>query len=95
VKPVNEQFPAMLGRDPEQAFDELLLAEKFTFRQPPDLTLSDDVHCFVSRDRAQCSFHRPETLTGQDPLLHETMILFDDVIQIGRWSAAASPTQFA
>ena len=34
-------------------------------------------------------------LASQDPLLHETMILFDDVVEVGRRSAAAVRAQFA
>ena len=60
---------------------ETLLSCCIAFRSPADLTLANDVHCLVSRDRVQGSRHRPEPLTGGDPLLHQAMILFYDVVQ--------------
>ena len=64
------------------------------FGNQRNLAFSDDVHCFVSRYCAQCSLHGSETLTRRDPLLHETVVLLNDVVQVRRWSAAAFPAQF-
>ena len=41
-----------LGGFSEQPLNEQLLPEHITFRQPADLTLSNNVHCFLSRNRA-------------------------------------------
>jgi hypothetical protein len=56
------------GYDSEQSFDEALLPEDLAFRQPTNLTFSNDVHCFIARDRAQGSLHGSKSLTGRDPV---------------------------
>jgi hypothetical protein len=75
--------------------DELRLAENISLRQPSDLPLADDVHCFVPSDRTQGAFHRPEPLAGDHPLLHKAMVLFDDVVQIRCSPASAILAQLA
>ena len=66
----------------EDSFYETHLSCCIAFREPADLTLTNDVHCLVSCDGAQGSRRRPEPLTRGDPLLHKAVILFNDVVQI-------------
>jgi len=56
-KAVRRQAHANQAAIPNNRSMNRFLAVNFAFRQTADLTLSDDVHCFVSRDRAQCSFN--------------------------------------
>src|SRR4051812_14993326 len=59
------------------------------------MPLSDDVHCLISRDCVQCSAHGSEPLAGDDPLLHETVILFDSVIDVTRSPTLAATAESA
>src|SRR3954451_7735578 len=63
------------GSDSESPLDEPDLADNVALRQPPDLPLSDDVHCLVTRDGVQCAVHGPEPLAGDDTLLHKTVVI--------------------
>jgi hypothetical protein len=60
--------------------------------QPPDLSLADDVHCFIACDRVQCAVHGSE-LTGHDALLHVPMVLLEDVVHVLRQTASATTAQ--
>ena len=62
---------------------------------PADLTFADDVHGLVSSNRVQCAIDGSEPLASQDALLHETMILLEDVVELGCPSAPAPRTKFA
>jgi hypothetical protein len=73
--------------------DELCFAENVGLRQPSDLPLADDVHCFVSSDRAQSAIDGPEPLTGNHALLHKAMLLY--VVQVWCLTASASLIQLA
>ena len=54
----------MISRsDSEKCLDELALADYVAFGQPPNLTLPDQVHRFISFDRPARPFRRPETKT--------------------------------
>ncbi len=66
----------------KEASDKLRLSHCVFSAQSFHLTFSHHVHCL---DTLQGSFRRRERLValrGSHPLLHEAMILFDDVIEI-------------
>ncbi len=66
----------------EERCNELCLSACILTAQSFHLTFSHHVHCL---DTLQGSFRRRERLValrGSHPLLHEAMILFDDVIEI-------------
>jgi hypothetical protein len=85
----------MSGWNSERTRDETLLSDHIAFFEPADLTFTDNVHRLVSRNRTQCAVRRTEPLTGQHALLHKTMVLLNDVVQVRRWSALAPPAEFA
>src|SRR5215469_18875222 len=62
---------------------------------PADLTFADDVHGLVSRYRVQRAIDGSEPLASHDRLLHETMILLKDVVEVGCPSTPAPLTKFA
>jgi hypothetical protein len=47
---------------------------------PPDLPFPDQMHRFVTIDRPQCSFCRPEPQTRRHALLDKSMVLLNDVV---------------
>jgi hypothetical protein len=49
-------------------------------RQPPDLPFPDQMYGFVTIDRPQCSFRRPEPQTRRYSLLDKSMVLLNDVV---------------
>ena len=72
----------MSGADAEAPLDEPHLTNDVGLGQPADLSLPDDVHCFVSGDRVQRAIHRSEPLTGRDAFLYEPVILLQDVAHV-------------
>ena len=56
------------------------LPDDVALRQPADLTFSDPVHRLISRNRIHGTLRRPEPKAGDDSLLDEAMILFQDII---------------
>src|SRR6516162_6672828 len=69
-----------LRRDPEDLFDVMYLTQDVTFCQPPNLSLANHIHGFVSRDGTQCSLDGSEPEAGGHALLHESMILLQNII---------------
>ena len=62
--------------------DEPDLSDYGALREPADLTFSDHVHRLISRDRVQRAADGPEPEARGNSLLDETMILFQDIIQV-------------
>jgi hypothetical protein len=71
--------------------DEPDLPDNIALREPADLTFSDHVHRLISRDCFQRAAYRPKPEAGGNSLLNETMILFQDIVHVLRWPAAAPP----
>lgn len=82
-----------LCNDAEDTFDEAHLTKNVGPRQPADLPLADDVHCFISCDRIQRTIYRSEPLTGDDSLLHIPVVLLEDVVHIRRPATLATVAQ--
>lgn len=74
---------------------ELPLRYRIALRDPADLPFPDCMHCLVTLDRSTRAFRRTESKAGRNPLLDESMVLLDDVIQVRRCSAATAPAEFA
>ena len=88
----------MSGGNTERAFDEPHLAEGIGLRQPADLSLPDDVHCFVSRNfvsrnGVQRAIDGSETLTGDHALFSEAVILLQNVVHVRRPATLATTPQ--
>src|SRR5947209_11845275 len=81
--------------DAVNLMDESDLPNHVIFRQPADLTFSDHVHRLIPGDRVQRATYRPEPKARSDSLLDETMVLFQDIVHVGRRPTAAPPSQFA
>jgi hypothetical protein len=75
--------------------DELSLSDWIVLTNPADLPFADGVHYLVTLNRSARARRRMKTEARHDPLLDETMVLLDDVVQVRRGSAAAASTKFA
>ena len=84
-----------LGGDAKNAMDELTLTDRIAFCDPADLPFSDCMHRLVALDRSTRALRRTEAETRGDALLDESMVLFDNVIQVRRCSATTTPAEFA
>jgi hypothetical protein len=62
--------------------DESNLPDGVFFRQPSYLSFADHVHRLVPSYRIHCALDRSEAETGSDSLLDESMVLFNDVVQV-------------
>ena len=69
-----------LRSDAKEGMNEPALPNHITLGQPPDLPFPDQMHHFVTIDRPQCSFCRPEPQTRRHALLDESMVLLNDVV---------------
>ena len=69
----------MLGGNPEEVVNESPLPCRVLFAQPTNLPLPDRMHRFASLDRSPCPFRRPKAQASRDPLLYESVILFQNV----------------
>ncbi len=79
----DETTAVKLSRPPERRF-------RLRFRKDAQRS---NIHRLVTRDRVQRSLHRPESLTRNNSLLHQAMILLDDVVHVRRGSTKAVPAQ--
>ena len=84
-----------LSSEAERLLDETYLTNGVVLGKPADLPFSNHVHCFVPRDRSQCSVYGSEPLTGHYPLFYETMVLLDSVVQVRTGSTPAPRTQLS
>jgi hypothetical protein len=66
--------------DAKEGMNETALPHHIALRQPPDLPFPDQMHRFVTIDRPQCSFCRPEPQTRRNALLDKSMVLLNDVV---------------
>ena len=69
-----------LRSDAKEGMNEPALPNHIALRQPPDLPFPDQMHRFVTIDRPQCSFCRPEPQTRCHALLYKSMVLLNDVV---------------
>ena len=83
-----------LGSDTEYCVDELALRYWIALRDPTDLPFADCMHRLIPFDRSAGTLHRSESQTRHDPLLDESMVLLNDVIQARRRSAATVAPEF-
>jgi zeaxanthin glucosyltransferase len=70
------------GSDAECALNEARLSNDVAFCEPADLAFPDDVHRLVSRNRVERPVNGTEPLARHHSFFHETMVLFDDVVQV-------------
>jgi len=63
------------------------------FQQPPHLTFPDDVHHFVALDRGPSPRKGSQPLLGIDPPLDRSLVLLNEVVQVGAGSAPTAPTE--
>src|SRR5258705_3661048 len=71
-----------LCSDSEQAFNEPDLADDVALRQPFHLSFANHVHGLVSGNGSDRPVGGSEPQAGGDSLLHESMILLQDIIEV-------------
>ena len=81
--------------DPVNLVYEPDLSDHSALRQPADLTFADHVHRFISSDRVQRAAHRSEPEARGDSFFDETVMLFQHIVQVWRWSTETLPSQLA
>ena len=82
-----------LRGDAEDGVDELPLRYGIALSNPADLSFSDCMHRLVTLDRSARTLDRSESEARRDPLLDESMVLLDDVVQVRRWFGNDSADQ--
>src|SRR5260370_28125494 len=60
--------------------DELTLTDRITLRNPAYLPFSDCMHRLVTLDRSTRTLRRTESEARHDPLLDESVVLFNGLI---------------
>jgi hypothetical protein len=70
------------GSQAEHLIDEPVLHPNVTVPHPPNLTLPNLVHGFVTLNRPPCTAELTNMLLGADPSLDGTVILLEDVVEI-------------
>ena len=70
------------------------LSNYIVSRQPRHLALSDHLHGFVALNRSPSAIEGAESLARVDAPLDRSMVLFDDVVQVGASTASAATTEF-
>src|SRR5262249_17311317 len=76
--------------DAAHRVDELTLSDGIALRDPADLPFSDCMHRLVTIDRPGRSLRRTEAEARRDPLLDESMVLFDNIVSVRRFSATTA-----
>src|SRR5262249_53388774 len=79
--------------DAEYCVDKLPLRYGIALPDPTDLTLADCMHRLVALNGSTRALDRSEPQARRDPLLDESMVLLDDVVQIRCGSATTAATQ--
>lgn len=82
-----------LCRKAEDTLDEAHLTDSVDLREPADLPLADDIHCFVPRNRVQRTVDLAKPLTDDDPLLHVAMVLLENDVHVRRPPTLATLAQ--
>jgi len=88
----------VLSGDAERALNESHLAHNVGLCQPADLTLANNVHCFISGNRVHGAIDGAERLAGGDSFLQESVVLLENVLMYGdrrhRQFRPSSPADF-
>src|SRR6267143_6729178 len=71
-----------LGGQSEQLADEVSLADRISFGQPPHSALPDHVHCLDSLQRSPRTLKRSIPLGQPNSFLNRPVVLFNHVIEI-------------
>ena len=74
------EFRWELRSDAEDCMDELALRDRIALGDPSDLTFADSMHRLVALDGSTGTLRRSKAEARGNPLLYETMVLFDDVV---------------
>ena len=69
-----------LRSDAEDSMDELALRDRIALGDPSDLTFADCMHRLVAFDGSTGTLRRSKAEARGNPLLYETMVLFDEVV---------------
>ena len=70
------------GSQAEHLIDEPVLHPNVTVPHPPNLTLPNLVHGFVTLNRPPCTAELTKMLLGTNPSLDGTVILLENVVEI-------------
>src|SRR5271169_2546826 len=84
---------AFLGRQVEEAVDELNLTNKIPSCYPSNLPLPDHVDCFVALNRTPSRLEFSEALLGVNSTFDGSMILFENVVQVLHRSVSTALAQ--
>src|SRR5271166_2854914 len=84
---------AFLGRQVEEAVDELNLTNKIPSCYPSNLPLPDHVDCFVALNRSPSCLDFSEALLGVHATFDGSMILFKNVVQVLHGSVSTALAQ--
>jgi hypothetical protein len=76
----SEQLSIRLCCDPEDLFHVMHLTQDVIFCQPPNLSLTNHIHGFVSPDGSQGYLDGSEPEAGGHTFLHKSVILFQNII---------------
>src|ERR1022692_2527694 len=84
---------AFLGCQIEKAVDELNLTKKIISCHPSSLPLPDHVDGFIALNRSPCCLKFSEALFGVHSTFDDSMILFENVIQVRHRSVSTAVAQ--
>src|SRR5882762_8917528 len=71
-----------LGSEAEQLADEVSLADRISFGQPPHSALPDHVHCLDTLQRPPGTLKRSIALGQPNSFFNRPVVLFNHVIEI-------------
>src|SRR5579872_5760557 len=94
VQPSRMSRGFLLGSKPECLFNVADLSDDVALRQPPNLSLSDHVHRFISCDGLYRPVDRSEPQAARHSPLEESVILLQHIVEVRRWATLATPSQF-